>query len=219
MSKISKAAKAVKKLDASNVIRAIVRSGQAAPGPPLGPILGQVKLPTILLLVPPSLFAPSNQEYYLNCRSSASFYQLNFCTQFSQPDPSLFLLCQSHSCLSLLRQLIVHPHHHLHLYSYSHFYSSRTALGATLSLQLFSHRFQAKDANTSIHSRCPYTLASLFTSQSMKRVWTCEGFLFNSCILLSASIALERQLRLSSFLLLRDAPLQLFHHWCQFPSY
>lgn len=44
MSKISKAAKAVKKLDASSVIRAIVRSGQAAPGPPLGPILGQVKI-------------------------------------------------------------------------------------------------------------------------------------------------------------------------------
>ncbi|XP_061690759.1 39S ribosomal protein L11, mitochondrial [Syngnathoides biaculeatus] len=41
MSKISKAAKAVKKLDTSGVIRAIVRSGQAAPGPPLGPILGQ----------------------------------------------------------------------------------------------------------------------------------------------------------------------------------
>ncbi|XP_035525357.1 39S ribosomal protein L11, mitochondrial [Morone saxatilis] len=41
MSKISKAAKAVKKFDASHVIRAIVRSGQAAPGPPLGPILGQ----------------------------------------------------------------------------------------------------------------------------------------------------------------------------------
>ncbi|XP_061644170.1 39S ribosomal protein L11, mitochondrial isoform X2 [Phyllopteryx taeniolatus] len=41
MSKISKAAKAVKKLDISGVIRAIVRSGQAAPGPPLGPILGQ----------------------------------------------------------------------------------------------------------------------------------------------------------------------------------
>ncbi|XP_051505928.1 39S ribosomal protein L11, mitochondrial-like [Myxocyprinus asiaticus] len=45
MSKISKAAKAVKKLDTSSVIRAIVRSGQAAPGPPLGPILGQRGIP------------------------------------------------------------------------------------------------------------------------------------------------------------------------------
>ncbi|KAK7138137.1 hypothetical protein R3I94_013690 [Phoxinus phoxinus] len=45
MSKISKAAKAVKKLDAGSVIRAIVRSGQATPGPPLGPILGQKGIP------------------------------------------------------------------------------------------------------------------------------------------------------------------------------
>lgn len=43
MSKISKTAKAVKKVDAGSLIRAIVRSGQAAPGPPLGPVLGQVK--------------------------------------------------------------------------------------------------------------------------------------------------------------------------------
>ncbi|XP_047441535.1 39S ribosomal protein L11, mitochondrial [Mugil cephalus] len=45
MSKISKAAKAVKKLDTGGLIRAIVRSGQAAPGPPLGPILGQKGIP------------------------------------------------------------------------------------------------------------------------------------------------------------------------------
>ncbi|XP_075902730.1 large ribosomal subunit protein uL11m [Nelusetta ayraudi] len=45
MSKISKAAKAVKKLDLANVIRATVRSGQAAPGPPLGPVLGQRGIP------------------------------------------------------------------------------------------------------------------------------------------------------------------------------
>ncbi|XP_051514345.1 39S ribosomal protein L11, mitochondrial-like isoform X2 [Myxocyprinus asiaticus] len=44
MSKISKVAKAVKKVDTGSVIRAIVRSGQAAPGPPLGPILGQKKV-------------------------------------------------------------------------------------------------------------------------------------------------------------------------------
>ncbi|XP_057205958.1 39S ribosomal protein L11, mitochondrial [Triplophysa rosa] len=45
MSKITKAAKAVKRLDTGSVIRAIVRSGQAAPGPPLGPILGQRGIP------------------------------------------------------------------------------------------------------------------------------------------------------------------------------
>ncbi|XP_061756242.1 39S ribosomal protein L11, mitochondrial [Nerophis ophidion] len=45
MSKISRSAKAVKKVDTTSVIRAIVRSGQAAPGPPLGPILGQRGIP------------------------------------------------------------------------------------------------------------------------------------------------------------------------------
>ncbi|XP_028658784.1 39S ribosomal protein L11, mitochondrial [Erpetoichthys calabaricus] len=41
MSKITKVAKAAKKSDVGTTIRAIVRAGQAAPGPPLGPILGQ----------------------------------------------------------------------------------------------------------------------------------------------------------------------------------
>nr|XP_020448839.1 39S ribosomal protein L11, mitochondrial [Monopterus albus] len=45
MSKISKAAKAVKNMAADGIIRTIVRSGQAAPGPPLGPVLGQRGIP------------------------------------------------------------------------------------------------------------------------------------------------------------------------------
>ncbi|XP_056383506.1 39S ribosomal protein L11, mitochondrial [Hyla sarda] len=45
MSKASRAVKAVKKADVSGVIRALIGAGQAAPGPPLGPTLGQRGIP------------------------------------------------------------------------------------------------------------------------------------------------------------------------------
>ncbi|KAM8940211.1 large ribosomal subunit protein uL11m [Pelodytes ibericus] len=45
MSKASRAVKTVKKTNLDGVIRAFVRAGQAAPGPPLGPTLGQRGIP------------------------------------------------------------------------------------------------------------------------------------------------------------------------------
>ncbi|NP_001088909.1 mitochondrial ribosomal protein L11 L homeolog [Xenopus laevis] len=45
MSKALRAAKTVKKANVAGEIRALVRAGQAAPGPPLGPILGQRGIP------------------------------------------------------------------------------------------------------------------------------------------------------------------------------
>ncbi|XP_034037502.1 39S ribosomal protein L11, mitochondrial isoform X2 [Thalassophryne amazonica] len=45
MSKISKAAKAAKKVDIGGLIRTTIRSGQAVAGPPLGPVLGQKGIP------------------------------------------------------------------------------------------------------------------------------------------------------------------------------
>ncbi|KAJ7307463.1 hypothetical protein JRQ81_009484 [Phrynocephalus forsythii] len=45
MSKISRAAKSAQKVIPGNFMRVIIRAGQAVPGPPLGPVLGQRGIP------------------------------------------------------------------------------------------------------------------------------------------------------------------------------
>ncbi|XP_048663635.1 39S ribosomal protein L11, mitochondrial isoform X1 [Marmota marmota marmota] len=80
MSKLSRATRALKKPEASGVIRTIVRAGQAMPGPPLGPILGQALCPVSWQLSGPRLLCLAPRA--LGDQRGVSINQ--FCKEFNE---------------------------------------------------------------------------------------------------------------------------------------
>lgn len=155
MSKISKAAKAVKKVDVNNVIRAIVRSGQAAPGPPLGPILGQVQWNHRNPFLIPSVHSRWSQLQ--------SFISL----------PQLLLAVIS--CLFILSHIIpLHPQP----CSCSCSYSEQLRGAGRLSHSAAVFSWTPLHTPPSLH-----TLLSIIEPVDMETK-PCEAFVWNSCILL-----------------------------------